>query len=71
MGKLFKINTAAKDYRESNSKGYRWEYNGKVDDWGKAIDQYNNGEKYRYSHTVGIRVTDTKTGKVVYEQLEA
>ena len=57
--KRYKINKA------SRAQGMRWRYAGKTDDYKAIVEEFN---KYPTTGD-GIRVTDTETNEVIYEQI--
>lgn len=56
--KQYKINKAFK------AQGMQWRYKGKTDDWKTVVEEFN---KYPTTGD-GIRITDTQTGEIIYEQ---
>lgn len=63
--KRYKLNRAFVTNTKSSSKGYRWEYAGKVDDYTEIIQNVHFNPGF-----VGIRITDTETGEIVKEILK-
>ena len=57
--KRYKVNKAFK------SQGMRWRYAGKVDDWQSVVDEFH---KYPTVTADAIRIIDTETNEVIYEE---
>lgn len=64
--KKYKINIAEKVNSRSAKSGIKWRYHGKAENFEETIAIY---KKYNGSRFAGVRVTDTETGAVVYEEL--
>lgn len=51
--------------RANKAQGMKWRYAGKTDNWQAVVDDFN---KYPTTGD-GIRVTDTETNTIIYEQV--
>lgn len=66
MAKRYKINKPAIMVTSTIAKsGTKWEYAGRTDNIEKAVNRYESMRDYE----LGIRITDTETNKVVYEDI--
>lgn len=65
----YKVNKADRVNTDAAKSGIKWRYSGKVDDWKKAVNDYEESRKNGWARTtVGIRITD-ETGTVIFEKI--
>lgn len=76
--KRYKINFAYKVNDAASKKGYKWEYRGKTNDADEVIAEFEKDIPGKLEEikngvlhvgSVGLRVTDTESGNVVYEKV--
>lgn len=76
--KKYKINSAYLTNKKTSKNGILWQYRGEktLEEAKEKIvafeDGIENAKKFRdlgYCVAVGLRVTDTETGEVIYEKL--
>ena len=65
--KKYKINVSHRVNSKASGSGVKWEYRGKTDDWKEKVETIQKGLGSQKEGT-GIRVTDTETGEIVYEE---
>ena len=70
--KRYKINNAQRVNTHASKSGIKWRYAGSTDDnWMEVVEdwmKWNHGR--RWAGQAGIRITDTMTGKIVFEHME-
>lgn len=76
--KKYKINSAYLTNKKTSKNGIKWRYKGEktLEEAKEKIETFENevetAKKFRdlgYCVAVGLRVTDTETGEVIYEKL--
>ncbi len=75
--KKYKINTAYPVNTSASKNGVKWEYSGKKtfeeaqekkECFEKYMDQNRKNREAGYCVMIGLRITDTETGEIVYER---
>lgn len=62
--KRYKVNVAYRVHADFSKSGYKWTYRGRTDDPQKWIEEYKKGWTGD-----GLRITDTETDAVIFEEL--
>ena len=63
----YKVNKAETVNTRCSKNGIKWRYSGTVENWEKEVEDWLNWRN-RYTNQVAIRITDTETGKIIYEK---
>lgn len=73
--KRYKVNRGRNVNARASKNGIKWEYKGRTDNPQESIEEFEQHiELYRewhnsgYSTCMGLRITDTETGRVIYEK---
>lgn len=76
--KKYKINRGYPVNTRASKNGVKWEYGGKktledaqemIKDFEKTIERRRKDRESGYCVMVGLRVTDTETGEVIFEKM--
>ena len=61
---MYKLTVAYYCNTKASKKGYKWEYRGKIEDYKKNIEYWNECIKQR--SMFGVKVTDVETNEIVF-----
>ena len=67
--KKYKVNYAEKVNAKAAKTGIKWTYGGKVANYEEVVERYHKFNSFSRV-VIGIRITDTDTDTVIYEELK-